>query len=184
MTKHNDQERALKRCAACGEERPVSEMKTCMHNQMHRYVCDSKCMHDFYNPPKQASAQLPAGRAVPEENDCVIGGYAFLAIRGKDELHVTVDPTERLANARADHWREKGFVCGVKPIKIPVSMLAAATHPVSGEQEPVLSFPKWTDWNMRSAMRKASPDIPGDRLDHLLAIALEAHRAHAQGSDT
>lgn len=68
----------------------------------------------------------PAGVAVPDENDCVVGGYAFLAIRGKDELHVTVDPTERLANARADHWREKGFVCGVKPIRIPVHMLAAA----------------------------------------------------------
>tara|TARA_Y100000780_G_scaffold182463_1_gene168487 strand:- start:3074 stop:3313 length:240 start_codon:yes stop_codon:yes gene_type:complete len=26
-------------------------MKTCMHNQMHRYVCDAKCMNDFYNPP-------------------------------------------------------------------------------------------------------------------------------------
>ena len=43
----------MKRCAACGKEKPVSTMKTCMHAQMHRYVCDSKCMHDFYNPPKK-----------------------------------------------------------------------------------------------------------------------------------
>ena len=45
----------VQRCAACGTEKPVSEMKTCMHAQMHRYVCDMKCMNDFYNPPpKQA----------------------------------------------------------------------------------------------------------------------------------
>lgn len=89
-----------------------------------------------YWPVWQARAAVqPAGVAVPDENDCVIGGYAFLAIRKEGELHVTVDPTERLAKARADHWREKGFVCGVKPIKIPVSMLAAP-HPVSGEQKP------------------------------------------------
>ena len=42
----------VERCAACGNAKPVSEMETCMHNQMHRYVCDSKCMNDFYNPPK------------------------------------------------------------------------------------------------------------------------------------
>lgn len=47
----------VKRCAACGKENPVSEMKTCMHNQMHRYVCDMKCMDDFYNPPKKPEAQ-------------------------------------------------------------------------------------------------------------------------------
>ena len=42
----------MNRCAACGKEKPVGEMEICMHAQMHRYVCDSKCMHDFYNPPK------------------------------------------------------------------------------------------------------------------------------------
>ena len=45
-------EQTVKRCAACRQEKPVSEMKTCMHTQMHYYVCDSKCMSDFYNPPK------------------------------------------------------------------------------------------------------------------------------------
>jgi hypothetical protein len=36
-------------------------MKTCMHNQMHNYVCDSKCMSDFYNPPMvQPPPSLPA----------------------------------------------------------------------------------------------------------------------------
>ena len=42
----------VKRCAACRTEKPVSEMKVCMHAEMHNYVCDSKCMNDFYNPPK------------------------------------------------------------------------------------------------------------------------------------
>lgn len=46
----------VKRCAACGKENPVSEMKVCMHQQMHRYVCDSKCMTDFYNQPKKPTA--------------------------------------------------------------------------------------------------------------------------------
>jgi len=36
------------RCAACGKEKPSTEMKVCMHHQMHRYVCDLKCMWDFY----------------------------------------------------------------------------------------------------------------------------------------
>ena len=54
----------VKRCAACGKENPVSEMKVCMHHQMHRYVCDSKCMTDFYNPPKKLTgAELAASIA-------------------------------------------------------------------------------------------------------------------------
>ena len=46
-----------RKCSACGKKKAVSEMKTCMHNQMHRYVCDTKCMNDFYNPPKRVIAQ-------------------------------------------------------------------------------------------------------------------------------
>ena len=46
----------VKRCSACGKEKPVAEMKTCMHNQMHSYVCDMKCMDDFYNPTKTPTA--------------------------------------------------------------------------------------------------------------------------------
>ena len=38
-----------KPCASCGIEQPASEMKVCMDSrQMHRYVCDSKCMIEFY----------------------------------------------------------------------------------------------------------------------------------------
>lgn len=51
-----DKLKVMKKCAACRAEKPVSEMKTCMHNQMHNYVCDSKCMSDFYNPPKTVPA--------------------------------------------------------------------------------------------------------------------------------
>ncbi|MDH1234442.1 hypothetical protein [Stutzerimonas stutzeri] len=46
-----------RKCSACGKKKAVSEMKTCMHNQMHRYVCDTKCMNDFYSPPKKVIAQ-------------------------------------------------------------------------------------------------------------------------------
>jgi len=39
----------IRKCATCGKESPALDMKTCMdHRQMHRYVCDSKCMMDFY----------------------------------------------------------------------------------------------------------------------------------------
>ena len=48
----------LKSCAACGKKQPEGEMKTCMHNQMHRYVCDTKCMNDFYNPMKKQISQM------------------------------------------------------------------------------------------------------------------------------
>lgn len=40
-----------KKCANCGKAIDLddkSSFKTCMHNQMHRYVCDSKCMMEFY----------------------------------------------------------------------------------------------------------------------------------------
>lgn len=114
MTNHNDQERSLKRCAACGEERPVSEMKTCMHNQMHRYVCDSKCMHDFYNPPKQARAQLqPSSVAVP-----------------------TV-ATLQMKNAGWQECARQGiYPEAIEMQTIWSAMLAAAPHPVSGDSNP------------------------------------------------
>lgn len=38
----------MHKCAACGIERPLNTMEVCMHNQMHRYVCDMKCMIKFY----------------------------------------------------------------------------------------------------------------------------------------
>lgn len=51
----------LKKCAACRTEKPVSKMKVCMHAEMHRYVCDSKCMADFYSGPKKdATHPAPA----------------------------------------------------------------------------------------------------------------------------
>lgn len=33
-------------CVVCGAE--TSTPKTLMHNSMHRYVCSTKCMFDFY----------------------------------------------------------------------------------------------------------------------------------------
>lgn len=48
----------VKRCAACGKENPVSEMKVCMHHQMHRYVCDSKCMSDTFRAERDRLAEL------------------------------------------------------------------------------------------------------------------------------
>ena len=69
------------KCAACGKEKPVGEMKTCMHAQMHRYVCDSKCMNDFYNPPKKPSA---TDRVAALEAECE-------RLRGEiSDLHTTM----------------------------------------------------------------------------------------------
>lgn len=61
----------IKRCAACGKQSPVSTMKTCMHAEMHNYVCDSKCMNDFYNPPKRPAPSLPAAGSAVEEAEVV-----------------------------------------------------------------------------------------------------------------
>lgn len=125
MSKPIDQESELKRCAACRKERPVSDMKTCMHNQMHRYVCDSKCMHDFYNPPK-AEVQT-AGVAVPDMpptkdrrpyDDEDPDGY----------LEGNNDWTEN--NNEAVEWLADNHAA----IRLA---LAAAPHPVSGEQKAV-----------------------------------------------
>lgn len=46
------------KCAYCKKESPVEEMEVCMHGQMHRYVCDLKCMRLFYNPPKKAAESI------------------------------------------------------------------------------------------------------------------------------
>ena len=38
-----------KACASCGKERSIHTMKVCMDSrQMHRYVCDQRCMIEFY----------------------------------------------------------------------------------------------------------------------------------------
>lgn len=70
----------VKRCAACGKENPVSEMKICMHNQMHRYVCDMKCMDDFYNPPNKPAAQSLESKvsAIEAERDTLRAQVATL----------------------------------------------------------------------------------------------------------
>jgi hypothetical protein len=39
----------MRNCATCGREGDVSKMQTCIDwRQMHRYVCDAKCMKKFY----------------------------------------------------------------------------------------------------------------------------------------
>jgi len=40
--------RYYKNCVTCGKVKAIKTMKTCMHNGMHGYVCNSKCMVDFY----------------------------------------------------------------------------------------------------------------------------------------
>ena len=40
------------KCSNCEKEIPAGTEKKCMHHQMHYYVCSSKCMNEFYNPPK------------------------------------------------------------------------------------------------------------------------------------
>ena len=36
------------KCANCRKEIAQATAKVCMHAQMHRYVCDTKCMNEFY----------------------------------------------------------------------------------------------------------------------------------------
>ena len=50
-------------------------MKTCMHNQMHRYVCDTKCMNDFYNPMKKQISQTT--KAMSDKPDIARYKYGY-----------------------------------------------------------------------------------------------------------
>lgn len=56
-----------KKCANCGKEIDLddkSSFKTCMHNQMHRYVCDQKCMMEFYGYKQNSNGDYIDGFAV------------------------------------------------------------------------------------------------------------------------
>jgi len=98
----------VKRCAACGKENPVSEMKVCMHHQMHRYVCDSKCMTDFYNPPKKpTAAELEAKVAALEAELATVKKVAY----GNMEL------LEENAKLRAELER-RAVPDGWKPVPV------------------------------------------------------------------
>lgn len=89
----------VKRCAACGKKNPASEMKVCMHHQMHRYVCDSKCMTDFYNQPKKpTAAELEAKVATLEAELAKL--RAELERRAVDGWKlVPVEPTPEMLDA-------------------------------------------------------------------------------------
>jgi hypothetical protein len=53
-----------KKCANCGKEIDLddkSSFKICMHNQMHRYVCDSKCMMEFYGYKQNSNVEAKNG---------------------------------------------------------------------------------------------------------------------------
>ena len=101
----------VKRCSACGKEKPVAEMKTCMHNQMHRYVCDMKCMDDFYNPPKTPTASEKIAalatenaklRAQIAERDAAIDEWSGTAVQNGMEVDRL---RAELAEANADFVR-------------------------------------------------------------------------------
>lgn len=94
----------IKRCVACRKEKPVSQMKVCMHAQMHNYVCDSKCMNDFYNPPKKP-AQLPSqGEEAVEVVAYIDDGGALYTSKLLEIMSVEPDGCEPLM-AVAQHQR-------------------------------------------------------------------------------
>lgn len=97
-----------KRCAACRQEKPVSEMKVCMHNQMHRYVCDMKCMNDFYNPPKKTAPEAEPVEVV-----------ALISDVGVDYLKAGYGVT-----VHGERWRNRVALVGENPI----SLMTVAQH--------------------------------------------------------
>lgn len=115
-----------KRCAACGKEKPVGEMETCMHAQMHRYVCDSKCMNDFYNPPKKPSA---TDRVAALEAECerladeldrksvITGDYIARCQRLADELAITRRVIDRIGQlCTSQHESKERFIRRVQSV--------------------------------------------------------------------
>lgn len=72
---------------------------------------------------------VKAGSAgMVDERSPVLGGYAVVSLRKDGDLHIVIDATERLANARAQHWREKGYVSNVAPVMIPAARAAQPDH--------------------------------------------------------
>jgi hypothetical protein len=113
---------SIKRCAACRKEKRVSEMKVCMHNQMHRYVCDSTCMNDFYNPPKKPAAPEPVqGEAVAWQSRFIESGDAWDAWQTCAKEHH--DLVKRCPNEWPDYEVRALYAAAAKP---------------DAEQEPVL----------------------------------------------
>lgn len=115
----------MKRCAACGKENLVSEMKVCMHHQMHRYVCDSKCMTDFYNLPKKpTAAELEARVAALEAELAKL--RAELERRAADGfVLVPVEPTPEMVSAA----EEAHMPFGDMDIALRMAILSAPSAP-------------------------------------------------------
>lgn len=84
-----------KKCANCGKEIDLddkSSFKTCMHNQMHRYVCDSKCMMEFYGyKPKNRKSK----------KECISCG----------NQEWTIDDTGRCESCRRDVYETDCAMC-------------------------------------------------------------------------
>ena len=116
----------VKRCAACRTEKPVSEMKVCMHAEMHNYVCDSKCMNDFYNPPKVPTdkeriaaleAECERLREALDRQSVITGDYIARCQRLADELAITRRVIDRIGQlCTTQHESRERFIRRVQSV--------------------------------------------------------------------
>lgn len=143
----------VKRCAACGKENLVREMKTCMHSQMHYYVCDSKCMDDFYNPPKKPTERELRIKA-EAERDTALAELAALkggreAVAWYTDDHLEDRSATTYSKAMADRWVAKGW--RITPLYLaPPAQASAwvaetdAARDVLAERKRQMSAEGWT----------------------------------------
>jgi len=75
-------------------------------------------------PEADAQSELAALREELAAYRGAPAGWAFVCLRKDGALDIVVDSTERLAEARAQHWREQGYVCAVKPVTLPNNHLS------------------------------------------------------------
>ena len=168
----------VKRCAACGKENPVSEMKVCMQHQMHRYVCDSKCMTDFYNQPKKpTAAELEAKVATLEAENAKL--RAELERRAVDGcLIVPIQPTEEMRKRAQDYLAAEGMIVSDWLIHTSYrEMLAAAPSAPKADDPVKLNADRYlwlkANWHGFEHYRKATGTVANlDReIDEQIAIA-------------
>ena len=172
-----------KRCAACRNEKPVSEMKVCMHSQMHYYVCDAKCMHDFYNPPKaEKTGHAAIIAALQSSLSAAEAERDQLRLEVKNRQHTIDGMNEahwQLVQAHAQLRAELEAIRGQQPDAWPTLDKPAKVGPV--RFNPGLSARLVVEAAQRQHEYSQWPEVEAARLERFGAFMREVHGENGDG---